>query len=205
MLAYCSTKADKLLLCHVFLWRITNWHIVEGKLVLKMSLPTDSTFVKTSLPPNARVWIFPLERQLKEEETKSIQAKLSEFLSTWKSHGTPVQGVSQILYNRFVVVSATVEEDNPSGCATDGLHRFVTDVTGQIGIQIASLDAVFYRDRSGSISQLERGDFMHRCQAGEVVQETIVFNNAITTLQELTSGAWELECGKSWHRHFLPQ
>lgn len=178
---------------------------IESKLVLKMSLPTDSAFVNTSLPSSARVWIFPLERQLKEEETKLIQTKLLEFLSTWKSHEAPIQVTSQILYNRFIIVSADVTGENPSGCATDGLHRFVAEVTSQVRVQVAPLDVVFYRDRGGVISQLERGDFMRRCQAGEVLEKTIVFNNAITTLQELISGAWELECGNSWHRHFLPQ
>ena len=52
-------------------------------------------------PDHARVWVFALANELSQAQHGVVTARLDEFLSAWKSHGTPVRGAYRILEHLY--------------------------------------------------------------------------------------------------------
>ena len=53
-----------------------------------------------------------------------------------------------------------------------------------------------------SSSRLSKYDFKEFAKANKITQETIVFNNMVTTKEELET-QWEVTANNSWHKRFL--
>jgi len=53
-----------------------------------------------------------------------------------------------------------------------------------------------------NINIVKMNDFKEFAKANKITQETIVFNNMVTTKQELET-QWEVTANNSWHKRFL--
>ena len=50
---------------------------------------------------------------------------LDDFISDWKSHGTPVKGFGTLFFGQFIVLMADEEQTGVSGCSTDSSVRLI--------------------------------------------------------------------------------
>ena len=48
-------------------------------------------------------WFYSLSEALSPEKEAALKADFTQFLSQWKSHGVPVEGMIEIRYGQFVV------------------------------------------------------------------------------------------------------
>ena len=57
---------------------------------------------------------------------------------------------------------------------------------------------VLYRDGAG-ITRVSRERFADLVESGSISQETVVFDNTVTTAGAVRDGRWELPAANSWH------
>ena len=57
---------------------------------------------------------------------------------------------------------------------------------------------VLYRD-GADIARVSRERFADLVESGSISQETVVFDNTVTTVGAVRDGRWELPAANSWH------
>lgn len=152
-----------------------------------------------TLPDSARIWIFPAERKLTQNESLELLHIVDTYLADWKAHSAPVQAARELRYDQFLVVAANPDVTAPSGCSIDDLTRTIKALSSKFGVDFFSPMKVFYKEGT-DVRGASRGGFKSIAEP-----ETIVFDNSITTLGDLRNGKWELPANESWHRALLNQ
>lgn len=154
-------------------------------------------------PDESRIWVFGAERSLDDAEAGLLLAAVDGFLSSWKAHGVPLRAGRTWRYGRFLIVCADTTVALPSGCSIDALTAVLRETEAQIGVRFLGNEAVWYRDRAGSVRRATRPEFRRLAGTGEVTPESVVFDNSLTSLDQLRSGGWEGPAAERWHAVFF--
>lgn len=155
------------------------------------------------LPAGSRVWIYQSDRAFTEIESVAIKSAISLFVSQWLAHKAKVIGDGSLLYDRFVILAADEEKLQVSGCSIDSTVRFVKELGAQYGVNFFDRFYTCYWD-GNMIKGADFDTFKSLAAEGKVSDDTIVFNNVITTLAGLKD-QWQIPLSKSWHSRFLKQ
>jgi hypothetical protein len=155
-----------------------------------------------TLPDSSRIWIFAAERKLSTEEISELLNILDEYLTHWKAHQVPVQAARDIRYDQFVIIAANPDVTAPSGCSIDDMTRAMKSLGEKFKVDFFGALKVFYRDGE-NIIVTDRATFKSKYRSGEIDEETIVFDNSLTSLADFRAGKWELPAGESWHKSML--
>ena len=156
------------------------------------------------IPDDARVWVFAASRPLSEAEQETLGAAADEFLARWAAHGAPVLGGREVLHGRFLVVAADERATGVSGCSIDSLFHALGDVEREIGAGLRDSSLVFWRGADGQVRSAPRPEFRRLAQAGEVGEDTVVFDNTIATAGDVRGGRWETRFRDAWHARAFP-
>jgi hypothetical protein len=151
-----------------------------------------------SLPTDSKIWIFPAASDFSKEQSGEFEEAFSVFIRDWKAHGHQVTADFEIFADRFVVVAANESEVRASGCSIDALTRSVQELLQSLGLGIASVSDVFYRE-GGDIQQVSRLDFTQLAGASKISSETHVFDLTISDLGSYIEGRLERPFAESWH------
>ena len=154
-------------------------------------------------PGGARIWVFGAERGLNAAETESLLASVDGFLSSWRAHGAPLRATRAWRHDRFLIVCVDTESELPSGCSIDALVQVLREAEAGLGVRFLGNEPVWYRDRAGSIRRATRPEFRVLAGKGDVTEESVVFDNSLTRLQQLRGGRWEGPAGERWHSVFF--
>jgi hypothetical protein len=150
-------------------------------------------------PADARLWVYAADAPLSDAQQQALHAKLDAFFADWTSHGRPVRGAAQVVADRFLLVAATLEGGDISGCGIDDSVHAVDALADDLGIAWLSPLHVFYRDAAGQVVACSRGTFQTRVEEGAVTADTPVFDPSITTVEALREGQFEQPAGDAWH------
>ena len=154
-----------------------------------------------NLPNNSRVWIYQSEREFTAQEVQLISEKAVSFIEQWTRHGSNLKGSFTIKYNQFLVLAVDEGFNNVSGCSIDSSVRFVQEIQQALDVDMMNkMNISFKVDEN--INIVKMSDFKEFAKAHKITQETIVFNNMVTTKQELET-KWEVPAIDSWHKRFL--
>lgn len=149
------------------------------------------------LPANARVWVYQSNRVFTAEETSQIQQAIDQFVAEWSSHSRDVIAAGALLYNRFLVLVADETEFTVSGCSIDSSVAFVKQLTQQY--QVDFFDRMQVAWIAGEeVHSADRVGFEKAMATGDITEDTIVFNNMITTKDQLIT-SWQIPLKDSWH------
>ena len=151
----------------------------------------------SNYPDSARLWAFALARELGAAERALVTKQLDEFTRSWTSHGQPVHGAYEILENRFVLIAGYVG-DGVSGCSTDSMVRVMTSLKKVYGIDGFDRTLVFFR-KDGQVRAVTREGFRTMVDAGEIRDDTAVFDATIQTVGDLRAGRFETTFARAWH------
>ncbi len=157
------------------------------------------------LPDDARVWVFAAARPLGEAESASLLRGVDEFVEGWAAHGAPVRGARDWRHGRFLLVGADERATGVSGCSIDSLFHALAAAEADTGISLRDSSLVFFRDASGEIRSVPRPEFRRLAAAGEVSDDTPVFDNTVTTVGAIRAGRWETRLRDSWHARAFPR
>lgn len=151
----------------------------------------------SSLPPEARLWIFAAERPLAPAEQERLLAAVDEFIEQWSAHGQPLAAARDLRYGQFLMLGVDESQDGASGCSIDAMTRRLGTLERQLGLELQNHAPVLYRTADG-VARAARPVFGDKAKAGEVTPETVVFNNSLTRVGDL-SDKWEVPASASWH------
>ena len=133
----------------------------------------------SSLPADARVWVFACDRTLTEDETGPLLAQVDAYLAEWKAHGTPLRCARTWLHDRFLAVGIDPTVEQASGCSVDDLFRRLRAIGDGLGTRVVSGGQVFYRDAQGRVQSASRVEFSALAARGDVTGDTIVFDTSL--------------------------
>lgn len=156
------------------------------------------------LPDNARVWIFQATNFLEFEKLERMSARLLNFLESWQAHGKDLKASLEIRYDRFVIIALDEASYEATGCSIDKLTHLIQALETELHISLMDRTQIAFRDsENGMIDTMHMMNFRAVLESGDIDQDTIVFNNLITTKGQLEK-EWEVPVHKSWHKQWLP-
>lgn len=160
---------------------------------MRVSLP--------DLPDNARVWLFPLNRDLADGDQAALLDALAPFLSSWTSHNRPVPAAADVLADRVLLVTAHIDAESlnagVSGCGIDKMEAAVEAAFSKLNLERSGPLSVVYRTRDGW-QEASRGEFKTLAQSGAVTPETPVLDLTPQTLDDVREGGIEKPARTSW-------
>ncbi len=145
--------------------------------------------------------VFPATRSMSGEETSGLLSELNRFLSGWASHGAPVDGAAAVIDGRFVVVAHRPHEI--AGCSRDALLFFLKEAAAKRGVEWTGGARVFYRDRSGTVLDVDRPAFRALAAAGTITPDTVVYDTTVRETDAVLGGRFALPARESWHARLM--
>ena len=156
------------------------------------------------LPDDARVWIFAAARPLDDSEAERLLARVDAHLASWRAHGRPVVGSRDWRYGQFLLVGADERASGVSGCSIDALFHALGEMEAELDVALRDASPVWFRDPEGGVRCVSRPEFRGLVRDGDVDADTTVFDNTVTTVDDVRAGRWERPLRQSWHgRVFL--
>lgn len=156
------------------------------------------------LPNDARLWIFGAMQPVVGSDARRFLEIVDSFVDRWAAHGHPVIGGRDWRHDHFLLVAADERATGVSGCSIDSLFHALKAAESELGITVLDSSAVWFRDSGGHVQAATRAEFREMAAAGEVSDETTVFDNTVATVGQLRDGSWERPMSESWHgRAFL--
>jgi len=149
----------------------------------------------------SKLWIYQSNRPFKDELINSLEKKISQFLSSWTSHGSELNSAFTIKYNLFLFIALDENNSNATGCSIDKLMSFIKILEKEYSLRL--LDRLDISYRKGNDIIVDRlNDFKKKVLNKEVNENTIVFNNLIKFKKDMTQN-WELCAKDSWHQQLF--
>jgi hypothetical protein len=157
------------------------------------------------MPDDARLWVFAAPRPLTDQQAAALLERADAFLERWAAHGAPVLGARDFRDRRFLLIAADERATGVSGCSIDSLQHALADAEGALGTDLRRAGSlVFWRDAAGEVRSAERPEFRRLAQAGEVGEDTAVFDNTVATVGDVRAGRWETRLRDAWHARAFP-
>ncbi len=165
--------------------------------------PIYLTFVTTTWNPmifenyseKTPLWVYGFNILLSAEHKEVVQSRLEEFISNWQYHGKAVKGDFEIIENQFVLITTN---DSISGCSIDSSVAVFKELKLTFGLDALDQNLIFFRSKRG-IEAVSRPEFNVLVTAGEILDNTKVFNLSISTVGDFHNGQFELDFKNSWH------
>lgn len=146
--------------------------------------------------PGSKVWIYQASRLFMISEALEMEDMLKDFVTDWKSHGTPVKGFAQLLFGRFIILMADESATGVSGCSTDSSVRLIKEIEKKFNNELFNRQflAFIIKDK---IELLPLSQLKYAIENNFVNSNTLYFNNTVTTKQQLET-EWIIPAGESW-------
>ena len=153
------------------------------------------------LPLQSRIWVFQSNRIMSPSEQSSIDAAVKQFVQKWSTHGVQVLASHVLYYNCFVVIAADEQKQAVSGCSIDSFIALFKAFGTQYNLSFFDRFSIAHKSGDGVvISNLD--DFKQLIGDGHITLDTIVFNNLIEQMHDLST-KWELPLKESWQKRYL--
>lgn len=149
------------------------------------------------MPATSRIWIYQASRPLLEKDKQTIEEKITGFLNQWETHGQPLKASWSLYYDRFLVMAVDDSFQSPSGCSIDESVHFLRELESELGIGFLEKSSVAVMQPGDSIEVFELKDVKKSVQQGKIQPDTIIFNNLVPTLGDLST-SWKAPASKSW-------
>ncbi|MEO8945592.1 MAG: hypothetical protein ABI338_03765 [Gemmatimonadaceae bacterium] len=159
--------------------------------------------VFSSLPDDARVWIFGSSRALDRANQDLLLNAVDDYLSGWRAHGSPLTVGREWRDDRFLAIAVDQRDTNASGCSLDALFRVLRDVESRVGLSLLSSSLVYFRLPDETVSVTDRAGFACLAQDGSIGPDTHVFDLSAQTVGEWRK-SFEVRASDAWHRALLP-
>ena len=156
-----------------------------------------------TMPYHSRVWIYQANRYFSGKESEDIKKKSDLFVEQWTSHSQRMNACIEIFYNRFIVVMADETTAPASGCGIDKSVHFIKQLEKEYSVNLFDRMQVVYK-KEGTLQSCNLSQFEQLIAEGKIDENTIVFNNLVSTRQEMETG-WEVPLKQSWHKKLIQQ
>ncbi len=153
------------------------------------------------LPGNTRLWIYQCDRKLSDSEIEAIKEQGDNFIDGWAAHGEKLEAAFEVLHSRFLIIFANEKQAEASGCSIDRSVHFIKNLEQEYSVSLLNRTLIAYKV-DDEIVTLPQEEFIELVAQGTVSKNTIVFNNLVTTKQDLET-KWQVPLRKSWHKDLI--
>ena len=157
----------------------------------------------SSLPEDARVWIFGSAEALSPDDATALLQSVDEYLEGWRAHGSPLTVAREWRDNRFLAIAVDQRDENASGCSLDALFRVLQGLESTLGVALLGNSRVYFRAADGSVQATDRAGFADLAQGGSIAADSHVFDLSVPTVGDWR-GHFETSAATAWHRSLLP-
>lgn len=152
-------------------------------------------------PDNAKVWIYQSDKQLDKDEIAYLNVQLDDFISTWESHGSMLKATFEIVHDLFVVIFVDEQGDRMCGTAQDNSIKLMKQLEQELEVNFLDRMVQSYK-KGDNVEVVKMNDFTALLANNEIDENTIVYNNMITTKIDFDNN-WEVPLKDSWHKQLL--
>jgi hypothetical protein len=145
---------------------------------------------------NSRVWVYQSHRLFMLSEALQVEEMLENFVSAWKTHGTPVKGYANLFYGQFIVLMADENATGVSGCSTDSSVRLIKEIEERFGVQLFDRLALAFQVKDKT-QMVPLSQLPYALENGLITPDTLYFNNTVLTKDELAA-KWLIPLKDSW-------
>lgn len=154
-----------------------------------------------TIPDWSKIWIFPSNRKFYEQEISELKESIEAFLNNWANENQLFNCAYELKYDRFIVISVDDTNLNLSLQTHDALSLFIQGLEKKF--EITLLDKINVCYKQGEFVQYKDiVEFKKMMKDKGVSSKTIVFDNMITTKEELETN-WEINIMDSWLGRFI--
>src|SRR5690625_7706960 len=107
------------------------------------------------LDDNAKIWIYPSNKELNVEEQNTIHREIADFTLNWDSHGEKLHAYSKIIDDHFVIIGLKPTESAICGGAIDSSFRFMKQLGEKLKIDFLN------RMQALTIDENDNKEFVH--------------------------------------------
>lgn len=150
-----------------------------------------------TFPLHARSWVYQSSRELTADEAVIVNDLANAFAKEWKAHGQPLKAAAAVLYNRFLVMMVDENAAHASGCSIDSSVAFIRSLQTRLNVDFFDRMQLAYINAAGEVRLVNVNQLDTAFQQGELMAETIVFNNMVTSREELEH-QWRIPLVESW-------
>jgi hypothetical protein len=154
-----------------------------------------------TLPPASRIWIFQANRPFSSNELVRVEETLRLFTNEWAAHGSPLKTSFAVKYDQFIILAADETHESPSGCSIDSSVRILKSLERELGIQLFDRNLIAFKS-SGVIELTPINELKQKFQDGTLKEETLTFNNVVTTKSALDR-EWLVPAGSTWLKRYI--
>lgn len=154
-------------------------------------------------PPESRVWVYPSSRPFSDEEKLEIEALLAEFAVKWTSHSVLLEATAGILHDRFLVLVVDETKSGASGCSIDASVHYLQSLGERYGTDFFERTRLYYLDKaSDNVRDIQLSDLKPAFEKGLINEDTLFFDNLVTTKRAFQEG-WVKPLSGSWMHRFV--
>ena len=139
-----------------------------------------SEYLPEDFAPNSRVWIYQSNRIFFMQEALDMEPMLAEFVTNWKSHGTPVKGYANLFFGRFIILMADENATGVSGCSTDSSVRLIKAIEEKFAVDMFERTTLTFYIKD-KVEQLPLSQINYAIENGFIKPDTLYFDNTILT------------------------
>ncbi|HLR37774.1 MAG TPA: hypothetical protein VK084_07005 [Chitinophagaceae bacterium] len=132
----------------------------------------------------SRVWVYQGNRAFTADEKLKVGKVIAQYVDSWMSHGRPVKGWGTVLFDQFIVLLADDTSDKLCGSAIDSSIRFMKELESKLGIELLNRMNLGFSDGQ-KLFTVPMQELETALEAGEIQQETLFFNNTVSSKKEL--------------------
>ncbi len=148
------------------------------------------------LPDTARIWIYQSSRPMTASEVALATELTEKFIGNWTAHEAGLKGGVQVLLNHFIVIGVDENYNDASGCSIDKKVNFIKQLGAELQIDFFNRMQITYLDNE-TVKLTGMHDLAKAIQSGSISDETIMFNNLVTTIGEFHQN-WKVPVRNSW-------
>ena len=153
------------------------------------------------LPDSTRVWIYQAKAPFPEGMMKQLKQHLTQFATNWISHNNQLKSHAAIYHNQFIVLMVDESQAGASGCSIDKSVHFLQQLEQHYGIELFDRLTFTYKEGE-AIKTAHKTHFSELYQSGKITDDTLVFDNLITTKAAFET-AWLKPLKDSWHKRMV--
>ncbi len=146
----------------------------------------------------SRVWIYQADRKLDAGVVSFLENDLESFVANWTAHGSALYAKGYIKDNLFLILEVDESVAGVTGCSIDKSVHFIKSLGERYAIDFFDRMRVAYIDENNMVQIADRSEFENLIKLGSITADTIVFNNLITSSEELQD-KWQVAFKDSWH------
>jgi len=153
------------------------------------------------IPDWCKLWVFPASRKFYPQEISELKESVETFLKDWNSETEALKSAYQIKYDRFIIITVDDSEIKLPIETHNALSDFIQSLEKKYNLVLMDKINVCYK-QGEFVQYKDLIAFKKMIKSKGVSPKTIVFNNIISTKEELAT-QWEINIMDSYLGHFF--